>query len=312
MTFQHYIPATFLANFSSDTFEERRKRKVSVGDKSKGSIFRAPVSTILGFDDFYPEIVDESLGFYEQRLNLAINQLINRTIACNLWANTLIDFVAGILVRGPDFNDRFENRFELAALKNKIDPENTNYARVFEIQRLRASIIGAKWTVLQAREENKLIINDLGYSPYQNPILNELGMAIPINPYNVLLITPRMRGKIAIAHGGIWTPLITYSSISTDLVNGLNKAIDNNAKRFIIGENDEDITKYLTIRNTPFIAPEPFDLGFLTGKMAMVFEHMWLKFLDVISKAPNRDGDFIFFDFIKSFEEYEKANKGLF
>lgn len=312
MTYQHYLPAAFLSNFSSEKNDERRKRKVSVGDKSKGTIFRAPVSTIFGIKDFYPQIVDESFNFYEERLNIAIDKLINGTIACDLWANTLIDFVAGILVRGPDFNDRFESRFELAALIDKINPENTNYARVFEIQRLRASIIGAKWTVLQVGVENRLITNDLGYTPYQNPLLKELGMAIPINSNNVLLITPRMRGKIAIAHGGNWVPIITYSSITPDLVNSLNKSIDNNAKRFIIGENDEEITKFLTIRITPFTSPEPFDLGFLTGKMAMVFEHMWLKFLGVISKPPNRDGDYIYFDFIKSYEEFMKTHKGLF
>jgi len=312
MTFQHYIPATFLANFSSDTFEERRKRTVTVGDKRDGSIFTAPVSKIIRINNFYPEMVDGTFEYYETRLNTAISQLINRTITCELWADTLIHFVTGLLVRGPDFNERFEDRFEIGKLEEVIDPENTNFARLLESQRLRSSIIGAKWTVLQVAEEIKLITNDLGYTPYQNPILKELGMAIPLNPNYVLLIAPRRRGKIAVSLGGVWVPIINYSTLSQELACTLNKSIDEIGQRFVIGNNNEDIGKYISIQSTPGAVPEPYELGFMAGGMAMAFEHMWEKLIAVISEPPENDGNYISFDFNKSYGEFIKANRGMF
>ena len=137
-------------------------------------------------------------------------------------------------------------------------------------------------------------------------------MAIPLNPKYVLLITPRMRGKIAVSLGGVWMPIINYSTLSKELASTLNRSIDEIGQRFIIGNNNEDIGKYISIQSMPRAVPEPYELGFMSGGMAMMFEHMWMKLIAVISEPPKKDGNFIVFDFNKSYEEFIKANKGMF
>jgi hypothetical protein len=51
-------------------------------------------------------------------------------------------------VRGPEFNRRFEARPIIAAMRDHFGPagfrDNTNYARLFEMQRLAFPVMGAE------------------------------------------------------------------------------------------------------------------------------------------------------------------------
>ena len=149
MTLQHYLPATYLACFSTEDKPERRTRLLAGGDKKDKNIFTSPASKVCGINDLYtlknypdnPELIDSMWSFYEKGLALAIDQLITGTIPAITWANTLIPFVTSLLVRGPDFNKRFEGRIKNLGINRTISPDNTNFARLLENQRLSAWFI---------------------------------------------------------------------------------------------------------------------------------------------------------------------------
>jgi hypothetical protein len=144
MPLHHFLPATYLACFSTDVNPERRQRMLAVGDKKEGKVFNAPASKVCGINDLYtltenktnPDLVDSAWTFYEKGLASALDQLIKGTITCQIWANTLIPFVTGLLIRGPDFNERFENRIIRLGVAELAPSDNTNVARLFENQRL--------------------------------------------------------------------------------------------------------------------------------------------------------------------------------
>jgi hypothetical protein len=103
-----------------------------------------------------PQKVDEIWKEYERGLSNAIGELIAGRVDARTWARILIPFVACMLVRGPDFADRFERR--MAALEiDDIDgvhtADNVNMARLFELQRLLGPVAAAKWVVLEFPRE---------------------------------------------------------------------------------------------------------------------------------------------------------------
>lgn len=117
MPFDHYLPATYIARFSLDSTEPRRKRRVYVVDKQLGVVFRTPVENICGEKEFYsvehdnPRIVDGMWSVYEGRLNVALDRLVDRSVDARLWANTLVPFVTALMVRGRDFYPARRERF---------------------------------------------------------------------------------------------------------------------------------------------------------------------------------------------------------
>lgn len=120
MPLHHYIAATFLANFSRDQNPRRRKRVLWAVDKRAGRIFATTAERICGIHDFYtvrssgwPEdAIDRSLSGFEPTLHLALQELSKRTLDAATWAGTLVPFVTSLLTRGPDFNERYEDRLE--------------------------------------------------------------------------------------------------------------------------------------------------------------------------------------------------------
>lgn len=104
----------------------------------------------------------------------------------------MVPFVACMLVRGPDFNERFDLR--LSHLRGKLTKvqykDNLNHARLMELQRLLGSVTTARWKIYSTKSTEKLITNDLGYSPYINPITSDLGMGIPLDSKTILTISP--------------------------------------------------------------------------------------------------------------------------
>lgn len=193
MSLQHYLPATFLAQFSSDTKLPRRERQLVAVDKLKRKIFESPASKLAAENEFYtlvnsqekdPLSVDKALSGYETKFHLAVNLLIDRKITADLWARILVPFVTSLLVRGPDFNRRFETRmFSWLGnhLKEYTGRDNTNQARLFERQRLLPSIFSANWALSRVESNVPLLINDLGYAPLFDPEKKKMGLAIPLD-----------------------------------------------------------------------------------------------------------------------------------
>jgi hypothetical protein len=297
MPLDHYLPATFLASFSSQICQPRRQSLLVVGDVWKKQEPRwdkaenlAAKNNFYTIDNRDPRIIDKIWLGYESAFDGAVNALIEGNITALAWARTLVPFVAAMLVRGPDFNARYENRSFVRdyAQNHKLSVDNTNGARVIELQRLLGPIAAAQWVVSYLEGDEQLITNDVGFAASQNIDTGELGLAIPLDLNHVLTVVPRKKSVIALDQDGIWYPNIKHTSIKAGNENALNNAIVAGAQRFIFGSNKELIARLVLERQDIHSSrgtPEPGEIGFLTGSDARVHEFTWHRLISFLVKS---------------------------
>lgn len=296
MPLHHYLPATYLASFSKDLSLPRRDRVIAIGDKRSKRVFSAPAARVGAIRDFYtlvsapkddPQLLEKIWAQYETDLADAVERLVSRSPDALTWAHVLVPFITGLLVRGPDFNERFEARIK--PWRHLAGPDNTNLARLMEVQRLLGPIAAAKWIVMEARGEGSLMTNDVGFAAFVNPD-GRWGLAIPLGRGHVLGLIPRRRGPVAVARDGKWRPIIEYVDLRPDNHRHLNITLAEGAHRFIFGPDELTVTRYLGHgRDSPSRVPEPYDLGFISGPLAMVHEFTWHRLVGVLAKPPDHE-----------------------
>ena len=295
MALHHYLPATYLASFSNECTSPRRERTIAVGDKRSKRVFRASVAKIGAIQNFYsladepekPQLLETAWRDYETNLANAVEQLITRKLDARTWAGVLVPFVAGMLVRGPDFNERFEVR--IRSLGVSAGPDNTTRARYLELQRLLGPIVAAKWIVMKTRGGGSLITNDVGFAPFAN-LQRETGLVVPLGHAYVLGIIPRRRGAIVEARNGKWWPLIEHVELYPENHRDLNITLALGARRFIFGADESTVAHCLTqVDDSPCGVPEPGQLGFIFGPLAMVHEFTWHRLTGVLTKPPDHE-----------------------
>lgn len=315
MPLQHYLPATFLASFSTDTTGTRRERILAAGDKISGNVFSARASNLAGENDLYtltssqmnslnPLLVDQSLSGYESNLSIAIEQLIQHEITAMTWATVLVPFISGLLVRGPDFNTRFDSR--IAHFGIEVTPDNTNMARLMEFQRLLAPIAVAKWILLSINSDNPMITNDIGHAPFLNPNINHFGMAVPIGLSHILVVVPTPNRILAYSSGGAWHPTIEYLISPGQNHIDLNRVMATRARRFIFGSDTSTINKYISFRGD--LPPlEPPQMGFISGFYAMVHDMDWYKLVSALSMPPKSDWEYLYLNLLSNHRKMESS-----
>ena len=312
MPLHHYLPATFLASFSSDSSTlPRRNRRLYVGDVKKKRVFSAPASKVGAVNNLYtvvsriganadPEVVDRIWSDYERELAEAIKLLIAGKVDARTWARVLVPFVSCLFVRGLDFNERFDRRMDGIDIEDLntglLSKDNTNVARLMELQRLLGPVAVAKWIVIRVLGQKPLVTNDLGYAPFTNSGTNEAGVAIPLDSSNVLAIVPRIKGRVAVARPGRWIPVIGYVEEPPDNHELLNQVLCATAQRFVFGPDKEVVEKELQRIEElqkpsaqPFL-PEPWQLGFISPRWARAHEFTWHRLAVAIERDP-ADGD---------------------
>jgi hypothetical protein len=97
------------------------------------------------------DTVDGAVSGYETALPMMLDRLDRcESIALQSWLRTLVPFVASIFIRGNDFAARFEARRVVQA-SGVSSSDNTNGARLIELQRLFAPVLCARWVVLHQK-----------------------------------------------------------------------------------------------------------------------------------------------------------------
>jgi hypothetical protein len=298
MARQHYLPAAFLAGFSEDgaTLPRRRRRLVQ-GDKNTLTCCVALAERLALIHDIYtlqdplekePNIIDNSWAGYESRLVSCIKRLTLGTVDALEWAGVLVPFVTSLLVRGDVFRRRFTARAgdERGILfRPMTTPDNINYARAVEVQRLLGPILAARWIVVKSPEGEGLITTDVAFAPCKTP-LGEFGIAIPLDNGHVLQLIPRRQGEIAVASNNKWYPILEHRTLLAGNYVQLNETLAVAAERFIFGSSRTIVERYLrsTDKDRPPI--EPLNVGFITGRLRIVHEFTWHRFISAISKHP--------------------------
>jgi len=303
----YYLPATFLASFSTDTSTEpRRDRRIWAGDNRQHKTFQAPASRLGAEKNLYtlvaaehdPQMVDDTWREYEGGLSNAIEALIGVRVDARTWARVLVPFVACMLVRGPDFAGRFGRR--LAALKiGDIDggytpADNANLARLMELQRLLGPVAVGKWAVVRFGGRRTLVTNDLGYAPFRDPVNGESGMVVPLGPSHALTVTPRREGKVAVVKSGEWFPDIAYVRGTAGDRDRLNRAMSAAAQRFVFGGDKRVVAGLTDAARTASPPPEPGQLGFITGTDALAHEFTWHRLVTAVERDPSDGGPWDF------------------
>jgi hypothetical protein len=305
-TAQHFLPATYLAGFSSDATVPRRKRRLTQGDKITGKSHTATVDRLAVINNFYtlresyqtgPSAIDDSWGAYEARLAACIKSLVAGTINGIDWAGVLVPFVASLFARGPDFDARLNARaaqFGVSSLELKLSADNTTLARAMEIQRLLAPILAAKWIVSRSPEQNAFITTDLAFGIFQDPD-DQVGIAIPLDGQHVLQLLPRRYGEVAIAgQNKKWYPRIEHRTLEVGNYRQQNQVLASTARRFIFGRSVSEIDSYLKDAKRDASLIELGDIGFVCGPLAAVHEFAWHRFISAVTQPIN--GEELSFD----------------
>ncbi|MFV2045615.1 MAG: tetratricopeptide repeat protein, partial [Anaerolineales bacterium] len=237
-------------------------------------------------------MIDRTWTEYEGQLHTAIADLVNGQVDARTWIRVLVPFVACMLVRGPDFDKRYERRMRALGLDPEgghLSADNTNGVRLFELQRLLGPVAVAKWIVIRVEGEAKLINNDLGYAPFVNPGRGEAGIAIPLDLAHVLAVIPRTEGRVVLVRSDEWAPAIEHVSNPPDDHEGLNRALASIAQRFIFGSDEATVTRWLEDAIGSVMPPEPEQLGFITDPLARAHEFTWHRLAAAIELAPDED-----------------------
>ena len=309
MPLHHYLPATFLANFSVDTeTNPRRKRVIFQGDKETKKIKEVAAENVGAINNLYtlldnkkePEIIDAVWKDYEIKIHTTIPRLIvGYDLDAITWIRLLVPFVTCMLVRGPDFNIRFENRINSLLGENKasriLTKDNINRARIIELQRLLFPITASKWIVINTVGEEPLLTNDLGYSPFFHPKALDYGFAIPLNTNHILAISPRKYGEILHFFGNKWRPVIHYRNGAPGNHMDLNLSIATMAQRFIFGPTEEVVRKYLFSVPAGSQPIEPTEMGLMDGFHLLAYEFTWHRlaiFLERNRSSTNATDEF--------------------
>jgi hypothetical protein len=321
MPLQHYIPATFLANFSKSILTPRRDSLISVGDKRTGKTFTSAIAKVAAVQNLYtlfsfpPVIsalhVDEVMGDYEGDLHTAIEALLNDRLSAFTWAKILVPFIAGFLVRGPDFDDRFSYRFsalkgfsveEIEEATRRPFSDNVNLARVRERTSLLVPVMAAKWIILETNGNIPLIVNDLGYVGMMGGIFGgtptDFGLAFPLGLGHLIAIVPQPKRRIAIEKRGGWLPLIERQKLILDNHRQFNILAGQYARRFIFGSDEDAVREYLIVEEKPPSdqIPEPTQMGFFYRRNESVIGGEYYSYLDKLAQPPKSRGAWVTVD----------------
>ncbi len=157
-----------------------------------------------------PYLVDRAFSGVERLLSSALDGLLgssNGALDADQWG-VVVQFVAALFVRAPEFAMRFEERldrlFDTDRWRDRVPvSDNTNYARIFELQRLYAPVMRAEWRVLHFPPNFRGVTSDRGLSPMRTPH-GALGYAIPLSTSAVLAVTYGPEGLDIVWDGHRW------------------------------------------------------------------------------------------------------------
>ena len=264
MPLDHYLPAAYLGFFSLDKSKANiRDRKLTVYDFDTKIFYQSRAGKICAINNYYDEEVDK-LWYYEGDIPAALNALINKTLDFYQWIMTLVPFVASILVRTPDFTERFQKRITNLG----VTREFSDYSRLFEFQRLLAPIISGDWKVLEVIGPGHVLLSDLGFIPFTDGPSNLNGVAISLSPRHVLIIVPNRKRIVGVYDGEKWLPVLSYCTMIPGNLHSYNESIVSFTRKKIIGPTKESLINY--VKRAPDYSPPNVDecrIDFISGAL---------------------------------------------
>lgn len=257
MSKDHYLPASLIGRFSASEATPARKRRVIVAPVGRDGVFPQLAEDIGFISSLYTTAVpvtssestsvDQAMNGYEPRLPHTLDAVCNgQTITLEEWLRVLVPFVASLFVRGHDFKPRFESRPVVNRLMRAglVFSDNTNSARLLEMNRLLALVICPRWIVIHCDSTLNCITNDLGLTGSRHVVTGETGWVIPINRSTVIQIVPANERPVAYWMGDVWGPIFEHQLIATPEVDSLNRSLAHLATKWIVGSDEPTVARY--------------------------------------------------------------------
>lgn len=202
---QHFVPAALIGQFTFEnkhTVTKLRDRKVYVKFRKSSSIKELKPSDFLKEKNIY-SIQHESNGLNKNSIDNIWNivepilptmiKRLNSSYAKSTLSPALFiyfsEFFTQLLVRNPSFTKNFNDRVKSILDYDSLEKEgsfsakdNTNAARIFEIQRLRPLFLYADISLFKPSKNTYFINNDIGYviGYDDNSILQRVTITFPV------------------------------------------------------------------------------------------------------------------------------------
>jgi hypothetical protein len=181
------------------------------------------------------------------------------------------------------------------------DPEliadNMNMARLLELQRLLAPVMGAQWIVLHD-SSGSIITNDLGLTLHDQGEPTP-GAVIPLRPDAALSLIPLKpshgRKLLFDAGAGRWQAFIDHEALSRQDVWGLNGAVATAAQEFIVGSTRKALEAYAARFRDPPMPVEMIEWIWPSHRMMLMHEWEWYRLASAI-RYPAGDSRLASFD----------------
>ena len=250
---QHFQPAAYLGQFSSDTSKRPRERQLWVRDSRADHPFQKSAENVAWDIGLY-DIDDDSVAGartldtawdYEKSLPEALDALSDRTTLLDgrLWATTLVPFVAGLFVRGQHWHEEFAQRPLIAYLLDAgvTRPLTNNAAgqRLIEFQELLSVVMASRWTVLHFSEGVNLVTSDMGIAPAFTPIGD--GYIVPIDTCTALVITRSAQREVLSWSEDRWVAPVDHYTDADWEAPSQRRAIGAFAKHAVYGPTKESV-----------------------------------------------------------------------
>jgi hypothetical protein len=309
MPHHHWIPSSYLSRFSENPKLGRRAR-LAIFDKKQNKYFYANAGDIAKKSKYYtltakelpdPDVLEKSWAGYEGNLPSSLDKLIDGSIDAIEWLHTIIPFVAGLFVRGPDFEARMKIRgkdvLESPEFMKYISADNTNWQRESEFQRIMGILTAAKWVVCEKMGPGPFITNDKGWCPV--PVSLDLvpAIAVPLDTKHLLHIYPQKIGPIIYSKEGKWKPIIQYQKITPESDAIFYGMINAFSEYFVIGPTELSLN-VMSKTKTPWSkSNEEYDiwtLGFSNLHEMTAHELLWHRISSAMTRSPNEEGPWDF------------------
>lgn len=202
MTKHHYLPACYIGRFSNDTNKSSRNRLVHMYSTRTKKTLHTKAQNFGYKSGLYDT---ENFGNidkwdYEKQLTQVLDSISKaKNVSLDDWVHVAVPFVAGLFVRGKEFNGRYESNqvIKILQIEGKLNPDNTNIGRAMRMQRLLTPVLAARWVVMHNSSRLPLISNDLGMVLTKDAGSEQIGWAIPLDRRTLLGLFPRKTKIIA-------------------------------------------------------------------------------------------------------------------
>jgi hypothetical protein len=264
-TFQHYVPAAFLGRFSASTSGRSRKRNLWALGTGTAEPYEKKAEKLAAETGLY-DVDDGTLGpdatadvawGYEGFLTPALDTLSDAqaTLDAQAWLRGVVPFVAGLFVRGPEFQEEFRQRIAPALPHIGIDPaSNATAGRLLDLQTLLAPIMASRFCVLHFTESVDLITSDRGYALAGTPDGREHAYIVPVGRHVALTVVPREAAEPLLWKDGAWQAEVEHRVCADTEAPELNRAMAAFAIRSVFGPSREVVE---SVREEIGAAPAP-------------------------------------------------------